>query len=56
MTPVCETQTNLIFDVLIPAELKLTEKQLQAEIDRLVLEMNPTFKCVITFDYDFTGK
>lgn len=56
MTPVCDLQTNLIFDVVVPSELKITQKELQEKIEAAARLINPTFKCVITFDNDFTGK
>ncbi len=56
MTPFAETQTNLIFDVVLPQNLKLSEKELEKKIKDLAKEINPTFCCVITFDQDFTGR
>ncbi len=55
MTPECEQQTNLIFDVVIPNSCKLSEKQLNKKIAEVARLINPTFCCVITFDRDFTG-
>ena len=55
MTPVCDTRTNLIFDVVVPSEIKLTHKQLQEKIEKAAQLINPTFQCVITFDNDYTG-
>ncbi len=54
MTPITELQTNLIFDVVIPKELKLTQKELQQRIEEAAIKINPTFRCVITFDNDYT--
>ena len=54
MTPLTEHQTNLIFDVVIPKELKLTQKELQQRIEEAAIKINPTFRCVITFDNDYT--
>ncbi len=56
MTPMADTQTNLVFDVVIPQELKLSEKELQEKISQIAKLINPTFCCVITFDHDFTGR
>ena len=55
MTPECEQQTNLIFDVVIPNSCKLSEKELNKKIAEVARLINPTFCCVITFDHDFTG-
>ncbi|MBE6780074.1 MAG: cation transporter [Ruminococcaceae bacterium] len=56
MTPMADTQTNLVFDVVIPQELKLSEKELNGKISQIAKLINPTFCCVITFDRDFTGR
>ncbi len=55
MTPLSEQRTNLIFDVVIPSSLKLSEKELCEKIISLAKLINPIFECVITFDTDFTG-
>lgn len=56
MTPSGDTRTNLIFDVVIPAEFKLGEKELNDIICKKAKEADKTYVCVITFDHDFTGK
>jgi len=56
MTPVSDKRTNLIFDVVIPPDFKISEKDLLELIIEKAKEINPTFMCVITFDRDFTGK
>ncbi len=56
MTPVCQTQTNLIFDVVVPASVELNKRELYNKISELAKGINQTFACVITFDNDFTGK
>lgn len=56
MTPASETRTNLIFDVLMPSDLKLSEKQLNDIICQKAHEADKTYVCVITFDRDFTGQ
>ena len=55
MTPLSEKRTNLIFDVVIPADLGLSEKELEEKIISLPKLINPIFECVITFDNDFCG-
>ena len=54
MTPICENQTNLIFDVVVPNDCKLTHNELEEKIKNLAKLINPTFMCVITFDNDYT--
>ncbi len=56
MTPMADTQTNLVFDVVVPQELKISEKELNVKISQIAKLINPTFCCVITFDRDFTGR
>lgn len=56
MTPMADTQTNLVFDVVVPQELKINEKELNDKISQIAKLINPTFCCVITFDRDFTGR
>ena len=53
MTPECETRTNLIFDVVIPSNCQISEKDLNAKICELAKLINPTYCCVITFDHDY---
>ena len=56
MTPATETRTNLIFDVVIPSHLKMSEEELGALINQKAKEIDKTYVCVITFDRDFTGQ
>lgn len=53
MTPAGEKWTNLIFDVVVPAEFKMSHEELESKIKEKAYELNPTFRCVITFDNDF---
>ena len=55
MTPASDTRTNLIFDVVIPTELKLSEKQLDEIICQKAKEKDKPYVCVITYDRDFVG-
>ncbi len=50
-----EKQNNLIFDVCVPSDCKLTHKQIKAAIRALATEINETYQCVITVDNDFSG-
>ena len=54
MTPISDMRTNLIFDVVVPSDLKLTTKELNDKINVIAQLINPTFQCVITFDNDYT--
>lgn len=56
MTPKSAECTNFIFDVVVPADLTLTNAELYDKISYTVSKINPTYKTVITFDNDFTGK
>lgn len=55
MTPLSENRTNLIFDVVVPASVNLSNKELEDKIKNLAKLINPIFECVITFDSDFSG-
>ena len=44
------THSNLIFDVVVPFELKTDHAELKQQIDARVREINPDFCTVITFD------
>jgi len=54
MTPISDMRTNLIFDVVVPSDLKLTTNELNDKINVIAQLINPTFQCVITFDNDYT--
>lgn len=56
MTPAGGTRTNLIFDVVIPSHLKLSESELNDIICQKAQEADKTYVCVITFDQDFIGQ
>lgn len=56
MTPAGDTRTNLIFDVVIPTQMTMSEKELNTLISQKAQEHNKTYVCVITFDHDFTGQ
>lgn len=56
MTPLSENQTNLIFDVVVPSRVKISDEQLKQKISEKAKGINHTFVCVITLDNDFTGK
>ena len=47
------THSNLIFDVLIPAEEKISPEQLKKQISAKVNEIDPDYRCVITIDRSY---
>lgn len=47
------THTNLIFDVLIPADDEIAHKILKTEIEKKVKELNSAYFCVIQIDHAF---
>lgn len=55
MTPKTETRTNLIFDVVVPSDLKISNEDLKVKIGEVAKKINNTFCCVITLDNDYTG-
>ena len=54
MTPHSELRTNLIFDVVIPSDLKISDDDLKEKIATLARLIDETYCCVITIDHDFT--
>lgn len=55
-TPKGNRRTNLIFDTVMPAGMKMTKSELKKSISEKVAEIDPTYVCVITVDSDFTGR
>ena len=55
MTPKSDARTNLIFDVVIPADEAKNQSALRREIEAIAQGIDRTFCCVITFDIDFTA-
>lgn len=55
MTPSAETRTNLIFDVVLPSDFRISDEEIKNTINEKAKEKNKTFVCVITVDRDMTG-
>lgn len=49
------THTNLIFDVVVPYDVKMSEEETITKISEKVKEHNPQCNCVITVDRDYSG-
>ena len=45
-----ETHTNLIFDIAVPFECKMTEEELRATVSDRISRINPSYFTVITID------
>lgn len=56
MTPMGESRTNLIFDAVLPSDVKISEDEFRNKISDMAKEINKTFVCVITVDADYTGR
>lgn len=56
MTPKGENRTNLIFDVVVPSDVKYTQEEITDIITEKMREIDKTFCFVITFDKDYVGK
>ena len=54
MTPHSDRRTNLIFDVVAPSDLKISDDDLKGKIATLAHLIDETYCCVITVDKDFT--
>lgn len=48
-----ETHTNLIFDIVVPHDVKMSEKELTHSISRRVREKHPNHNCVIKIDRSY---
>lgn len=55
MTPKSGERTNLIFDVVLPADFTGSTTVLHETINKKAKETDETFVTVITFDRDYTG-
>ena len=55
MTPTAKNRTNLIFDVVVPCDLELSNEEIQEKISSIAKEINETYCCVVTFDTDYIG-
>lgn len=51
-----DTHINLIFDLLVPMEEKLTDKQIKTILSDKISLLNPNYYTVITIDRDYTGR
>ena len=47
------THSNVIFDCIMPYEMKMSESELREAINELVRRKDPSYNCVITVDRDF---
>lgn len=56
MTPKGEERTNLIFDVVIPADMEQNSADIKDKIETIAKEIDPTYRCVISLDFDYTAK
>lgn len=50
-----ESHSNLIFDVVVPYDLKMSNDTLKETIDYKVKEVYPNYYCVIEIDADYAG-
>ena len=49
------THTNVIFDAVLPFEVKMDEAEAKRRIDEIVKELDPTYNTVVTIDTSFIG-
>ena len=50
------THVNVVFDCIVPYEVKLDEEDIRQRITRVVQAEYPNYYCVITLEHGFTGK
>lgn len=53
MTPKSDERTNLIFDVVVPADMGGKNSELKEKINAIAKEIDPTYCCVIEFDIQY---
>lgn len=51
-----QTHTNLIFDIAVPYDIELTDREITAEIEKSIKAVSPTYNSVITCDRCYSGK
>lgn len=51
-----ETHTNIMFDVVVPFDLKITDQQIYEFMDKEFKKINPYYFLVIKVDHDYTGE
>lgn len=56
MTPKSDERTNLIFDVVLPVDMADDKTTVRKKIEDIAKEIDSTYRCVITFDFDYTSK
>ena len=56
MTPKSDERTNLIFDVVLPVDLADEKTAVRKRIEAIAKEIDTTYRCVITFDFDYTTR
>lgn len=44
------THTNLIFDIVVPYEIKLSDEEIQKKVEEMVQRINPTYFAVVNVD------
>lgn len=54
MTPKTDMQTNLIFDVVLPINFPLSQRELKEKLGAIAKSIDETYVCVIEFDLDYT--
>ncbi len=48
-----EKQINLIFDVVVPSDIKISNSDLKEQISKLCKELDPRYMTVVTIDRDY---
>jgi hypothetical protein len=42
--------------VVLPIGLEKSQQEVKKQIEEIARSIDPTYRCVITFDFDFVGK
>ena len=48
-----EEQINLIFDIVVPNDIKLSDSEIKAKIGEIFKQIDPRYVTVITIDKDY---
>lgn len=51
-----EKRTNLIFDILVPIDFKMSDDDIVKSVCEKIAKVNRKYKCVINIDYDYTAR
>ena len=51
-----DTHTNIMFDVVVPFDVKISDEEIYNYLDKEFKKINPYYFLVVKVDYDYTGE